>query len=140
MPEQSKEARILIAIEALRSNSKLRVYTAAKTYNVPRSTLRIRMSGTTSRAEIRPKNRLLNELEEKVLLQHILDLDAQGFSSKVEGVEDMANYIFKTRPVSKLWAHRFIKRNSELKMCFSRSYDFQRAFCEDSKLIEEWFQ
>jgi hypothetical protein len=76
MPEQSKEARILMAIEALRSNPKLRVYTAAKTYDVPRTTLRQRMSGMTSRAEIRPKNRLLTELEEKVLLQHILDLDA----------------------------------------------------------------
>jgi hypothetical protein len=107
---------------------------------VSRSTLCIRMSDTTSRAEIQPKNRLLNELEEKVLLQHILDLDAWGFSSKVEGVEDIANYIFKTRPVSKLWAHCFIKCNSELKTRFSRSYDFQRALCEDSKLIEEWFQ
>ena len=80
----------------------MRVYTAVKTYNVSRSTLYIRMSSTTSRAEIWLKNRLLNELEEKVLLQHILDLDAQGFSSKVEGVEDIANYIFKTRPVGKL--------------------------------------
>jgi hypothetical protein len=33
-----------------------------------------------------------------------------------------------------------VKRNSELKTRFSRSYDFQRALCEDSKLIEEWFQ
>jgi hypothetical protein len=55
-------------------------------------------------------------------------------------VEDIANHIFKKRPVGKLWAHRFVKRNPELKTCFSRSYDFQRALCEDPKLIGEQFQ
>src|SRR5436305_10259834 len=55
----------------------------------------------------------------------------------------MANYILASRKqqrVGKLWAHRFIERNPELKTRFSRSYDFQRALCEDSKLIEAWFQ
>jgi hypothetical protein len=102
MLEQSKEARILLAIQALQTNSKLRVLKAAKIYNVPENTLHDRMSSRTSRSEIRLKNRLLSELEEKVLLQHILDLDARGFSSKIEGVEDIANYIFKKRPVGKL--------------------------------------
>ena len=105
MPEQSKEARILIATEALRSNPKLSVCKAAKTYDVPESTLYNRMNGATYRAEIRSKNRLLDELEEKVLLQHILDLDTRGFSSKIEGIKDIANYIlvsYEKRPVSKL--------------------------------------
>ncbi|KAI9767492.1 MAG: hypothetical protein M1839_004503, partial [Geoglossum umbratile] len=51
------------------------------------------MTGTTFQAEYRPQGRLLDELEEKVLLEHIVDLDNQGFSPKIEGVEDMANYI-----------------------------------------------
>jgi hypothetical protein len=75
MLEQSKEARILIAIEALQSNSKLRVYIAAKTYNVPRTSLCQRMSNMTFRVEVQLKSQLLTKLEEKVLLQHILNLD-----------------------------------------------------------------
>jgi hypothetical protein len=55
MPEQSKEARILMAIEALRSNPKLRVRKAATTYDVPPTTLHNRMTGTTFQAEYRPR-------------------------------------------------------------------------------------
>ena len=94
-------------------------------------------------AERRPKVQLLDELEEKAVVQHIIDLDARGFPLRLEGVEDMANHILASRQnrrVGKLWAHRFVKRRLELKTRFSRSYDFQRALCEDSKLIEDWFQ
>jgi RecB family endonuclease NucS len=58
-------------------------------------------------------------------------------------VEDIANNLLKTRgakPVGKLWAHRFIQRRPELKTRFNRVYDFQRALCEDPKLISAWFQ
>jgi helix-turn-helix, Psq domain/Tc5 transposase DNA-binding domain len=143
MPEQSKEARILIAIEALRIDPKLSVRKAATIYDVPETTLHNRMNGAAFKAETWSQKRLLNELEEKVLLKHIMDLDNRGFSPKLGGVEDMANYILasqKKQPVGKLWAHRFVQRNPELKTRFSRSYNFQRALCEDPKLIENWFQ
>ncbi|EDN97520.1 hypothetical protein SS1G_12371 [Sclerotinia sclerotiorum 1980 UF-70] len=85
----------------------------------------------------------MTELEEKSLLQYILDMDERGFNPRISDVEDMANYILKTRgakKVGKLWAHRFVKRYTELKMCFNRVYDFQRALCKDSELIERWFR
>jgi hypothetical protein len=58
-------------------------------------------------------------------------------------VEDIANYLRKCRrakPVGKLWAYRFVQRRPELKTRFNRVYDFQRALCEDPKLIGAWFQ
>ncbi|EDO03136.1 hypothetical protein SS1G_05615 [Sclerotinia sclerotiorum 1980 UF-70] len=85
----------------------------------------------------------MTELEEKSLLQYILDMDERGFSPRISDVEDMANYILETRgakKVGKLWAHRFVKRHTELKTRFNRVYDFQRALCEDSELIERWFR
>ncbi|KAJ8070704.1 hypothetical protein OCU04_001075 [Sclerotinia nivalis] len=94
-------------------------------------------------AEIRPKSHNLIELEEEVLIQYILDMDHRGFSPKLSGVEDMVNYILETRgakKIGKLWVHRFIQRRTELKTRFSCVYDFQRALCEDPKLIGEWFQ
>ena len=75
MPTQSKEARILLAIQALESNPKLKVFKAAKIYDVPEATLRNRMNGTAPKAETQLKKRLLDELEEKVLLEYIVDLD-----------------------------------------------------------------
>jgi hypothetical protein len=55
----------------------------------------------------------------------------------------MANNILMLchkQPIGKLWAHRLVKRTPELKTYFLRSYDYQRALCEDPKLIEAWFQ
>ena len=75
MPEQSKEAKILMAIEVLQTNLKLRVLRAVKIYDVPETTLYRRMAGIIPRAETQPKNRLLDELEKKVFLRYILDLD-----------------------------------------------------------------
>ncbi|EDN97541.1 hypothetical protein SS1G_12392 [Sclerotinia sclerotiorum 1980 UF-70] len=92
--------------------------------------------------ETRANNLNLTEKEEEVLIQYIIDMDERGFAPKLSGVEDMANYILELRGakrVGKLWAHRFVKRCTKLKTCFSRVYDFQRALCEDPKLIEEWF-
>src|SRR5699024_8672333 len=37
------------------------------------------------------------------------------------------------------WINRFIKRHPELKSKYSGRYDYQRAKCEDSKLIKAWF-
>ncbi|EAQ86209.1 hypothetical protein CHGG_07462 [Chaetomium globosum CBS 148.51] len=54
----------------------------------------------------------------------------------------MANHLLRTRgapPVGKLWAHRFVKRQPRLSTRRTRRYDYQRAKCEDPKVIGEWF-
>ncbi|ESZ90927.1 hypothetical protein SBOR_8699 [Sclerotinia borealis F-4128] len=130
-------------MKTIESNPKLTIRKTAQLYSVPRSTLGDRIRGKPNIAESRPKSYNLTELEEEVLIQYILDLDERDFAPKLSGVEDMANYILESRgakKVGKLWAHRFVKRRSELKTRFNRVYDFQRALCEDPELIEGWFR
>lgn len=143
MSVQTQEARIVLAIEAIQSSQKISLRTAAKLYNVPRSTLSDRMNGHSTIRERRPANHKLTETEEEVIVRYILDLDARGFAPRMAGVEDMANLILTSRGgrrVGQLWAHRFVKRQQELKTRFNRVYDFQRALCEDPELIGAWFQ
>jgi hypothetical protein len=143
MEIQTQEARIILAIEAIRTSRKLSRRSAAKIYNVPESTLRNRMTGRTSRRELKANCHKLTELEEEVIVRNILDMDTRGFAPRPTGVEDMANHILKSRGgrrVGKLWAHRFVNRRPELKMRFNCVYDFQRALCEDSELIGAWFR
>jgi len=143
MSVQTQEAQIILAIEAIQTSKKLSRRKAAKIYKVPETTLRDRMNGATSLPERRPANTNLNELEEQIIVNYILDRDSRGFSPRQADVEDMANWLRKTRrakPVGKLWAHRFIQRRPELKTRFNRVYDFQRALCEDPELIGAWFQ
>ena len=111
MEIQTQEARIILAIEAIRSSKKLSCRSAAKIYKVPETTLRYRMAGLTARPETRPNRQKLSELEEGVIIRYILDLDTRGFAPRLASVEDMANYILESRGadcIGKLWAHRFV--------------------------------
>ncbi|KAF7914288.1 uncharacterized protein EAF01_000694 [Botrytis porri] len=143
MDSNNQEARILLAIEAIQKDKKTSIRKVAKIYNISNTTLQRRINGITSRSEYRPKSYNLSELEENIISEYIIDMDLRGFPPKLRNVEDMANHILESRGakrVGKLWAHRFVKRRIELKTRFSRVYDFQRALCEDPKLIEEWFR
>ena len=143
MSVQTQEARIILAIEAIRTTKKLSRLRAARIYNIPYSTLIDRMNGRIVRAELRPPTTKLTQLEEESLSLYILDLDSRGFAPRLAGVEDMANYLLETRQgkrVGKLWAYRFVRRRPELKTRFNRVYDFQRALCEDPVLIGGWFE
>ncbi|APA14877.1 hypothetical protein sscle_13g096470 [Sclerotinia sclerotiorum 1980 UF-70] len=107
METQSKEARIILAIEAIRKSKNLTITKAAKVYSVPRSTLRNRINNRNNQMEIRANGYKITELEEKVLLQYIIDMDDRGFTPKLSGVEDMANYILQSRGAKrvKLYLH-----------------------------------
>jgi hypothetical protein len=127
MSIQTQEARIILAIEAIRTSKKLSRRKAAKIYKVPESTLRDRINGRTTLPERRPVVQNLTELEEQIIVNYILDRDSRGLSPRQADVEDMVNYLRKCRrakPVGKLWAHCFIQRRPELKTRFNRVYDF----------------
>ena len=101
------------------------------------------MDGVTTMAELRNPRRNLTSFEDDTLVRYILDLDARGLSPRISGVEDMANSLLTARhakPISKQWAYRFVKRRPELKTRMTRSYDFQRALCEDPDWINAWFR
>ena len=54
----------------------------------------------------------------------------------------MANQLQRVRnapSVGTRWAYNFVKRQPALRMRWSRRYDYQRAKCEDPKVIGEWF-
>ncbi len=97
MEIHTKEARITLALEAIRSSKRINTLAAAKLYRVLRSTLLDRMAGRTPRNEIRPNCIKLSEIEEEVIIQNILDLDSRGFAPRLASVEDMANFILESR-------------------------------------------
>ena len=55
------------------------------------------MAGRTSRRELQANCYKLTELEEEVVIRHILELDTRGFAPRLAGVEDIANYILESR-------------------------------------------
>ncbi|KID96092.1 transposase, partial [Metarhizium majus ARSEF 297] len=143
METSDQERQIILAYQAIQQNPKLSVRAAAKIYIVPPSTLRDRLNGVTARRDTLPNLRKLTNLEESTIVEYILDLDSRSFPPRLCGVEDMANRLLADRdasPVGPRWASNFVKRHKELTTRFTRRYDYQRALCEDPKLIQPWFE
>jgi hypothetical protein len=142
MPTTLKEGHILLALQALQNDKNLTVRAAAKIYRVSRKTLGRRRAGTPAQCDTTPKSKNLTHSEEEVIVQYIIELDARSFPPRLCGVEDMANHLLRERdapPVGKLWAHRFVKRQPQLRTRYTHRYDYQRAKCEDPKVIGVWF-
>jgi hypothetical protein len=97
MEIQTQEARILLAIEAIRTTKKLSQRSTAKLYKVPLSTLSDRIAGRTYRPDSKANRQKLSELEEAVIIRYILDLDSRGFAPRLTSVEDIANLLLKSR-------------------------------------------
>jgi hypothetical protein len=77
-------------------------------------------------------------IEEDVIVQHILDLDARGFPPRLAAVKDMADLLRKERgqPSAGVnWGSTFVKRRPELQVKSNRKYDYKRALCEDPEVI-----
>jgi hypothetical protein len=87
----------------------------------------------------------LTQLEEDSLTEWILSMDLRGAAPRPSTVREMANILLAARgdnppaTVGKNWPSTFIQRRDELRTCFSRRYDYQRALNEDPKSLREWF-
>jgi hypothetical protein len=127
MPPTLKEARVILAVEAIQNNPKLSIRAAAKIYNVAERTIRRRLAGYLARRDITPNSRKLTQLEEEAIVQFIIELIARAFPPRLRDVEDMANQLLRDRdapPVGKRWAHNFVKRQPELRTRYTRRYDY----------------
>ena len=142
MESISYEARVNLAIEAIQKDEKLSLRAIAKLYNVADRTIRRRLAGIPTRRDIPANLRKLTDLEERTIIQYIIELSTRSFPPRLSSVKDMANHLLRVRDaprVGKLWASRFVNRQPELRTRYSRRYDYQRALCEDPRVINGWF-
>jgi hypothetical protein len=142
MSSALKESRVILALEALQKNPKLSLRATAKIYNVTINTIRNRRDGKPARCDTTPSSRRLTDSKEEAIVQYVLELVARSFPPRLYSVEDIANQLLRVRdapPVGKLWAYNFIKRQPKLRTHWTRKYDYQRAKCEDPKVISKWF-
>ncbi|KJK73921.1 hypothetical protein H634G_10782 [Metarhizium anisopliae BRIP 53293] len=143
MVTKSDEGQLMLALRAIERCPELSNREAARIYSVCHMTLMRRRNGQSARGDKIANSRKLTNLEESTIVQYILDLDARSFPPRLSGVQDMANRLLADRDAPSVgvnWASKFVKRHEELKTRFTRRYDYQRALCEDSNVIRDWFQ
>ena len=111
MPQKKDERELILAIQAMPKDPKLRPRAAAKIYSVDHRKLGRRLQGVPSRRDIAANSRKLTDLEESVLVQYILDLAAKGFPPRLPVLGDIANRLLATRDaphVGTRWASNFV--------------------------------
>ena len=137
------ESNVQLAISSINSKQILSNRSAAAIYSVSERTIRRRRAGVSARRDCQPNSKKLTQLEEEVIVSYILDLDQRGFAPTYAAVRDMANKLLAARSGGRVgvnWPSTFVKRTDSLTTRFNRSYDRQRALCEDPVLIKSWFE
>ena len=139
MPQTNNEARILQSLQAYKNDPKLSIWRAAKLYQLSHTTLFCRHNGVQAQANTIPKPRKLSNLEKKIVIQYILDLNLRGFPPRLGSVEEMGNRLladWDVPPVGKCWARNFVKWYKELDTRFFRKYDYHQNKCEYPIIID----
>jgi hypothetical protein len=143
-----KEGRVALAIYSLQEKQLKSGRTAAKTYAVPRTTMRRRLKGILPKRGSKAQNRLLLECEEAELIKWICSMEQRGFPPFLIDVKRIAQSLLdrrcgdvsKSKPIGKNWIYRFHNNHPGIKARLSRSRDAQRAKNEDPCIIKPWFE
>jgi len=141
------EEQMQLALENVTSKS-LSLNKLSIKYNIPKSTLSMKLSGKTLLArKMGPCSFLSNE-EEKRRKAWILNNATLGFPLKEEDVKDSVQKVIKdfprttpfrdSRPGEK-WMKLFLKRNSEITKRNTEVISKARAAVTEEK-IRDWFQ
>jgi hypothetical protein len=139
----SRDQRVLLAIQALKSDASLSQRHVAALYSVPRSTLGDRHRGMASRRVTHPNRSNLTKSEEDSLVARIRDLSLRGFAPCHAEVRSMADQLLAVRGGSCVginWVERFISRQPQIKSQLSRPRDYRRILCSNPAIIEPWFE
>ena len=79
MESLSKEARLILTLKALKKDKKFSEQAVVFYYKVVCITLHQRRVGRKSRPDMSVNSRKLTDLEERVLLKRVFDLNTRGF-------------------------------------------------------------
>jgi hypothetical protein len=92
-----QEGRVLLAIKAIQNGQTSSVAAAARSFDVPRSTLWARMTGRTNRSDARPNGHKFTQAEEESIQDWLISMDSRGGALTIEMSRDMANLLLQRR-------------------------------------------
>ena len=122
-----------MAIKAYKTRQITSISSAARIFNVVRTTVTARMHGRTARQEKRANNHRLTRTEEETLVKWILAADERGLPIRPGYLRGLASILLQARimqPDSQVghnWVTRFIKRRPEIQSRYDRRISYQRA-------------
>lgn len=143
MDHVDQETRIQQAIQALSSGAITSERLAARTFSVPRSTLRGRKGGKETRSHAHISLQRLSADEEDALVRACSQLNAWGWPLRSNTLENLAFKFLKdkgdTRKLGANWYKNFIARNPEITLKRARAISDYRRDDSNFQIVTEWF-
>lgn len=143
-----QEGRISLVIHPLNTGQSPSVRAAVESFDVPRSTIRDRLRGCTTKRESQSLTRKLTSIEESTLVEWILSMDKRSYPPELNLYARWPTFSSLHASDQRLQTHPRLtrtgyndssNRRGELKSKYHRKYDHQRAQCEDPEAIRNWF-
>lgn len=147
------ENRIQAALTAWRTGGLYRSPAAcAKAHGVHPSTFRRRLQGKHQPHQVAHVNQYrITPAGEAAIVRHCIYLANTGFPCRIHTIWTIATIIlhreyayfprcYEIQPLGKNWVSYFLKRQDELRICYVRSIDLERATANDNPaLIMKFF-
>jgi hypothetical protein len=136
------EGKIELAISNLKNGRIRSIREAARIYTIPHTTLQDRLHEVPFQHAIHANNHKLTQFEEESLIKWVLDLTKHGLPPQHSLVQDIANHLLSQhgdQRVGDKWVYNLVQRRPEIESKFSRRYNYERAKCEDPKIMREHF-
>src|SRR3982751_3744704 len=147
MPRKiSDEATILLAIKSIEEGKFRSARAAGKALGPSHVTISNRMKGRLSKEDSAASQEKMTKPEQEAIIQQALDMDSRGYALELKDLAVMANLLIDhatsqhRNHVGKTWAKRFVAKTPRLRTRMSRPYDYERASCEDPRVLKEWYR
>ncbi|CRL30644.1 DDE superfamily endonuclease, CENP-B-like [Penicillium camemberti] len=92
-----QEGRMLLAMKAIQNGRITTIAAAARSFDVPRTTLANRLKGTPNLYEARGTGYKFTQLEEESIQDWLISMDQRGAALTIAMLKDMANLLLKHR-------------------------------------------
>ena len=149
MPTYSEDT-LTTALTAYQNGEYTSIRKCSYAFNIPYSTLALRLSTRTSRSKSHESQKILSTAEEEALLKSITRLSKSGVPITLSLTRELAEEIRNARfrltstptsypPISKRWIDRFRKRYPILKTVYSRALDASRFEGVNYPIVNAYF-
>ncbi|TIA14070.1 hypothetical protein D6C80_05872 [Aureobasidium pullulans] len=138
-----REAQIELALTAIRTGEVNSIRAAERAYNIPESTLRARLNGTTNRRTAHQYRKRLSIRQEEFLVEWILEQDAQGFPPTHARTREMATRILRingdNQELGNKFVTKFIRDNPRIASVVGRPIEAARINGTNPEAIQEFY-
>jgi hypothetical protein len=138
-----REQQIQLALEDLRTGGCTSIRAAGTAYGIPESTLRARLNGTPNRRTAHQHRKRLSVLQEKFLVDWILEQESQGFPPSHARTREMATQIIRmngdTKELGKRFIPKLIRDNPRIASVVGRPIEQARINGTNPEAIQEFY-